>query len=414
MKFSLRSLLVLGLCVSLSACAFKKEDAEDKQRQELADVVTQQLEEKKEKIAFEGTLTDENVKIRFDENETPGSYNLVIEWPEAVGMMEVELNGRLIGSLKEHSFKAATPHSADIHIELRAYASHQDGGGFLSSKSFDKQAPKDFILDGIHSLSNSILIDVERTYFKAGSKVITNGNQFELKTKKLIVEPSSILGMNEYDRAHVVTFPFDRKSSDPNELSPGKISINADKAYGDLMISMIGVNGADAPAATTRPAWDEFKKLPPQAANGKNGADGTIRYLRCLSKMDDVPCIEEQLCDSQPQNGGKGENGKDGIPGYNGTTGGNTGDLVISITDDSEFNANVYRKPGKGSKGTPGIPAQAPGAGGAPGKNPNNLCSNAIAGEPGKIGTDGEKGQDGADGAYGQITTNIKLDKRDN
>ncbi|WP_413581387.1 collagen-like protein [Bdellovibrio sp. HCB288] len=417
MKSSLlHKILVLGLCLSVGACAFKKEDAEDKQRQELADVVTQQLDEKKEKIAFEGTLTKENVSVRFDENETPGSYNMVIEWPDAVGMMEVTLNGRVIGSFKEKSFSISTPHSQKYQIVLRAYATLQEGGGFLSSIGIEKEAHKDFILDGIYNLSKAELFKVNRAYLRKGSKIVTNGHNLEINTNKLYVEASDLIG-NEYDRAQIATFPFDRKSINPNELSPGRISIIANQAFGDLMISMIGVTGYDAKLITETPAWKRFMQLPSKATKGSSGADG---ILTVPPECEQLPfnakevCKKLSVCLENPKDGNPGAQGANGLNGVNGNPGGNTGDLVIDIKNDSEFNASVYRKAGLGGMGSSGTPGQLGGDGGDPGKNPENRCKNAAQGPRGADGAHGKDGTRGPRGAYGQITTNIKLDKTDN
>ncbi|MEK2687638.1 hypothetical protein [Bdellovibrio sp. GT3] len=407
MKLSLHKLLVLGLCLFVGACAFKKEDAEDKQRQDLADEVTKQMQEDHKNGVV--VLKPSNTSVEFVELDEPGYYQMVVKWPEEVGSMEVYINGNFQKSVSGNNFfKYDTKHNQKINLTLRAYAAPVHGGSFLSKlERTDLVSPYDYIVTQSGSLSTELNITPNRTYFLNGAQLFTNGHNIRIETNKLYVEDiENQTGIAE-DRSHIVTFNQKTIGNKPLQFQNSNISIEADHAEGNLRVAMIGADGTDGRDAIDLISEQGRRHMSQPAAAGKNGEDGV------LSKM--IPChgkhcsgAQEPRCITNPTSGSDGANGLSGSRGEDGSKGGSTGNLSVKIEDHSKFSLEVFQKTGKGGRKGKGNPGQIGGPGGAPG-NHFHKCASASPGNKGKDGEHGADGKDGDDGQLGMIDTNVRV-----
>ncbi len=398
MTFSLRNLLMIGLCLSLGACAFKKEDAEQKKTDQLVEDVTKKVNEQN---GSNVDLKASNVSITFEPTE-PGYYNLVITWPEAVGTMEIFINGSLQKSISGYnSFKQIVHNNDNLSISLRAYASASVGGRLLSTFEKDEQVPKDIIVRETINLQSDSLLNSNRFYFYSTGKIVTSGYSLKIRTKQLFVQTTSGQYGNPEDKANVITY---RNSDSPTSDLNSNIEIVSDTAEGKLSVALIGLKGNDGQDAKTF-----APSFPAIAQGGANGKNGETSYGKEICGADHEGCYSSgDFCATQPGNGENGKDGLNGTDGRDGSKGGSTGSLSIKIQNDSNFSVEVFQRPGIGGKGGAGIQGQKGGPAGAAGA-PAPECNGAHPGQPGKDGRDGQPGKNGSCGEIGEVISNVKL-----
>lgn len=403
-----KKVLIPVLCVTLGACAFKKDDDKATPEQtKLADDVVKKIQDGKDEINVQ--LKEGNVSIAFEDSE-PGYYQMVVTWPDNVGSMEVHLDGNFLQNVVgKNSIKIPVPHSQKRTVRLRAFASPANGGRLLSEFESEYESPKDAIFNDNTFLNENMEYSVHRLYFNKKAHVYTNGNDLKITTDQLIViqDENATQGRPE-DTFHIVTF---RDPAVATSIT-GKnsfIEIRATNAIGNLKIALTGRNGADGQDGLDQ-ARATGKVIPPaQAANGTNGQDGQITLPKpCNMRNTNSGCAPaEPKCMAQPTNGGNGADGLPGFDGLDGVNGGATGNLFVDVTDDSQFSLEIYRRPGKGGRGGKGSPGQLGGKGGAPGDN-KKICRSAQPGNNGKDGEAGKNGVDGKDGQVGEVITRVK------
>lgn len=404
-----KKLLVPALCITLGACAFKKDDDKATPEQaKLADDVVKKIQDGKDEINVQ--LMASNVTVKFEDG-APEYYQMNISWPENVGSMDIHLDGNFIDTvLGVSSVKLNVAHSRKFTLHLRAFASAANGGRLLSEYKAEYESPKDIVYKNETVLTSNIEQSAHRIYFNKNARIYTNGNNLKITSDQLIIDNEGEEQGRPEETYHIVTF------RDPTIATSitGKssfIEINASKALGTLKLAMTGRDGTDGKNGLDQARIDGKTIPTTQAANGSNGQNGEVsrRLINCHSHNFDIPCDNEQepICKRQPTNGSDGANGLPGFDGTNGVNGGATGNLFISITDDSQFSLEVYQRPGKGGRGGKGSPGQLGGKGGAPGNN-LGICNPAKAGTNGKNGEDGKDGYNGATGQLGEIVTRVK------
>ncbi|UYL08282.1 hypothetical protein B9G69_014655 [Bdellovibrio sp. SKB1291214] len=409
MGISFRNIMLLGLCVSLGACAFKKEDAEDKQRQELVEDVHRKIQDEKDTTKLD--LKSSNVIVKFEERDL-GYYDMVITWPDSVGKMEIYIDNNPFATVEgKNVFKKIVMQGDSVSYKLRAYAPSTIGGAFMDEFEDVVTAPKDFLVyRNIKLHSNLKAENINRAYFRTDTKVITNGFDFTLNAKSLYVEEikDHVQSGNPAQYSQIIT--LDESSDSLNNNRSSKISITAEHAKGRLFIAMIGKNGQNGRDATDLINLNKYPLLPAIAENGENGTDGIISPgRRCPpTRNKDVQCEEvPPKCLTAPSNGQDGKNGIAGYAGEDGESGTSTGDLKINIGEFQEFSIEVYQHPGVGGRGGKGSAGQSGGKGGRPGTS-HGVCPAAMPGKNGKDGEPGKNGKDGADGSRGLIETNVR------
>ncbi|QDK45357.1 hypothetical protein DOM22_09425 [Bdellovibrio sp. ZAP7] len=403
MSISMRNILIIGLCVSLGACAFKKEDAEDKQRQDLADDVAKKIQEDQKNSVVE--LKESTVPVTFEEKDL-GYYEFKIQWPESVGSVEVYLNNNFETTVTgKNYFTKVVLHNEVVSYRIRAYASVQRGGAFIQEYFNTSQAPFDFLIYQNFNMKEDVVAEAKRAYIHSGSKIVTNGHNLTIKAEKLIVaEFKGPQSGNPAQYSQIVT----HETSEPSKTNfSSKINIQAKVAIGTLQIAMIGKDGQNGKNGEEFATERGISLLPARAMDGINGKDGTMTRNICSLKKNPDTCVPDS-CTSSPTSGSNGADGADGFPGQDGQNGGDAGFVKIEVTDDSEFFLEIYQKPGKGGLGGKGSPGQAGGKGGAAGKKPPACSKSASAGTDGKSGNPGPDGKDGVEGRAIVLDTKVR------
>ncbi|MFM6929488.1 MAG: hypothetical protein ACKOX6_13550, partial [Bdellovibrio sp.] len=240
-----KRVLIPVLCVTLGACAFKKDDDKATPEQtKLADDVVKKIQDGKDEINVQ--LKENNISVKFEDDE-PGYYQMVVTWPENVGSMEVHLDGNFLQNVVgKSSIKIPAKHSQKHTLHLRAFASAANGARLLSEFESDYQAPKDVIFKNDTFLDADTEHLVNRTYFTSNAHIYTNGNDLKITTNQLIVvdqDEDASQGEPE-DTFNIVTF---KDPAVPTSIT-GKtsfIEIRATSAIGNLKIALTGRNGAD-------------------------------------------------------------------------------------------------------------------------------------------------------------------------
>lgn len=393
----LRTLTLMMLLLGLGACSFKKPSAQSPEEKAAAEVL-QTIEQQK----FDGQLSESNVRVQFLETQVPGEYTLLVQWPQGIPAMKVSLNNRhyqIINnatSMRDVSFAGQ-----ENSIHLIALNSI---GGEISALALKANAPKDLIINRDVELTENTNYDVNRVYFLNKAKVRTNGFNLSIQTNKLYtgLEVQSKTNPMIPNEAHIVTFPLTNVATSYDQLKGSTIEIKARKAFGQLRIAMIGINGQDGAPGTTPAATS--------ALDGANGQAADVRQdvYSCMQE-DGRPCLDTMkfLCMVHPTNGDNGKKGLTGHQGQNGWNGGNSGALAVVIEDSSEFRLEVAQRRGQPGKGGPGGLGSAGGRGGKPGENSFGACRNAQSGAPGPQGDLGAPGADGQPGLIHQPFTNL-------
>lgn len=390
---SLKHILIVTLTLSLGACAFKKDDPEAKKAQNATDFI-----ETLERQAFNGKLSEQNVRVEFVEDD-PGYYEMIVTWPKSVYGMKLSLNGLPHVLIKDNNnFRKQLTHNTAITLHLIAMNAI---GGEVDVYYTERRSPADLVIDQDLHLKKETSIDVNRVFFHNSSRIFTYGYNLNLATNKLYtnleIKPDTVK-MQAFD-AHIQTYQPKDFAKDKAELAGPKISIRAKKAYGQLRVAMIGVNGNDGA--------NGMDAIPSGGLNGAPGTDATVAQgnMRCSG---DTRCRVEIICKTPPTSGAPGKKGMPGANGEDAWDGGNTGILSVFIDDYSEFRLEVLQRrglPGKkglGGKGAPG------GMGGKAGQDPLRVCRGTIVsnGSNGEFGNRGDDGKEGKPGLINEVLTN--------
>jgi hypothetical protein len=400
-----KKVLIPVLCVTLGACAFKKDDGPTEEQKKIADQVTKQLKDDQDASAI--ILRENNVKVTFEDSD-PGYYNIVITWPEQVGTMEIFFNDELISQVSGKSFfKKTVDQNQKINLRLRAYANTSEGGRFLSQIPAEVRAPADYFIYSSQLLFEDLKINVHRVFIRTDGQLITDGHNVAINTDLIFIDAPQRRTGTPTEDSHIVTYKNAIKY--PNRVS--NIKITAQKAIGVLSIALIGLRGADGKDGIDVAKSNGLAILPKQAASGTKGADKIVQKGRsCVGSRNKDTCVEKApICIQQPTNGSAGTDGLPGFDGTNGEDGGATGNLYVDIANQNEFALQVYQRAGHGGKGGHGSPGQIGGNGGAPGAG-GEPCEYASAGPNGKNGADGKDGLNGATGQIGDVVTNGQRD----
>lgn len=384
---------LMGLAVA--GCAFKKEDGPTPEAA-AAEELLKTIEVKKQQQAFQGKLTKENVRVRFDETEIIGFYEMTITWPTAIATMVITIDEKTpeIRQQVEGGFLKMTVSAGNEHkINLMAYDSL---GSPISSISLIEKVPSDLVIDRTFHMKKAELFDVNRVFFYDGAQLVTNGFDLTIKAKKIFVENVEFTSARvPANKAHIITTPPNTLAAEQSNLLGSKILISADQAVGTLAIALIGFNGQDGKNGADAPMHA------PGALDGAPGKPGQTksRTRPCIRGNIDIPCEPEiVICAVAATNGEDGQHGAPGFPGEDAWNGGNAGEIQIDVKNSSEFKLEVAQRVGQ--PGKPGVGGQGtPGGKGGPGGPKDPYCA---GGAKGKDGNDGGKGGNGKKGEPGQ------------
>ena len=391
----LKTTFIFALCVSLGACAFKKDDA----KEPTSPTSNSDVIETVEKVSFSGELNESNVKIEFIEDEEPGLYQLAVTWPAEVSAMKVSINGQPYQIIKANQYSTMVMHNTKNTIHLVAL---NKLGGESSTFNAEFTSPKDLLIQEEKHLETDSVLSANRIYFLENGRIITNGYNLSLDSNKLyswnaITDYKSRMHPGD---AHILTITPKNIAPTLRFLVGSQINIKAQKAIGHLRVAMIGFNGIDG-----KPGSDGTA-----GSSGKKGRDGSIKdFTEYCVNEDGRPCrgASQISCTTNPTNGEPGTPGSNGQAGENGSSGGNSGVLTAIIDDHTQFKLEVAQRRGLGGRGGSGGKGGPGGPGGAPGDNPLNKCKSASVGPRGTNGIDGKSGQDGKPGLLDDVITNV-------
>lgn len=395
------------------ACAFKNEEkpataaAEPAKPQEVIDAI----QKERDREAAAGILTENNVVTEFVENREPGSYRLIVRWPNTIKAMQLRLNNAdEVTKLNVNVAEFAAGSGQEYKIAMIAH-------GNISSRPLSSyitptlRAPTDIVFDSKSTeLNEDRVITANRVFIKSGAKITTNGHNLTLTTNKLFIAPQPRDSENRSftELAHINTFTLNKVAEKDAELAGSMIKIFAKEAHGRMLIALVGTNGKLGKAAPFPVNLPESRGLSASLPQHR-GRDGQERMIvsNCKrSKYND--CETGPTCIVEATSGLKGVLGEKGTDGQPGGPGGNAGFLHLSIVNYVNFSVHVGQLSGPGGAG--GAAGRgAPGSqGGTPGARPG-LCDTfpAVgAGPPGDTGVAGEAGKSGISGSSGTVEAN--------
>ncbi len=409
----LTSLAVSALFgLTLSACAFSENPGAGTPPPVKTGDVLDTLQTEKDKEASDGVLTSANVSVTFEENPTPGSYQMIIQWPTNIRHVTINVNAGLPLIVRNSDRASIAVASGKPHnIQIVAYGAVSSSP--LSSLELSVDSPVDRIFDKQMSLAEATTFTANRVFFKPGAQILTNRHPLVIETQKLYAttdEGNQSGSLPFATTAHIATGIIGTLAKNDSDLQGGVVTISAKEAHGHLTIAMIGVDGRDGDSgevveAAMSPRPSRVARVDP-SLNGAAGIEEQVgRRCKPGVAMDTSGCGPSMSCTKPPSNGRDGAQGDPGIAGAPADNAGSFGKLTVSIEDSTQLVVEVgsmYGNPGKGKNGSPGFPGVVGGrAGDAPGS-----CSAVAA----KNGSDGPPGKQGATGKDGGLLNDGVLD----
>ncbi len=256
------------------------------------------------------------------------------------------------------------------------------------------------------------------------STLQTKNHNYFINAENLVFDKAVIETFSEdiSQRKQVLPESADHPIKQLSDVSGGKISILANKAFGDLKVFLRGIDGTDG----LTPSHNKES-----APNPKNGENGTANYKE--EKIEGIKKISTKFYKwevlSCPKSGHDGVTGLTGLKGHDGNPGGNSGSMEIKILDpNSSLGVNFNLQPGQGGKAGSGGPGGPGSIGSKAGEfivlasddnkfkpsqivplktvlpdefdgSRNTLCPQTTDGKPGAQGVSGAAGNPGANGA---------------
>ena len=275
----------------------------------------------------------------------------------------------------------------------------------LETSDPDKKENKQFSKEEVTTLSEDLELS-EDTVIQ-NKKVVLDMMKIQTKEFNLKIESEEFVS----NHSLIQNFPEGERAKEKEEgKKGGDILIETKKAIGSLKLILNGEDGGLVPKRRLI-SKEEREKL--KGLDGEDGKNATYKILcrnvffPLLLGMSKIPlgkkCWEE--CNSFPTGGAEGGDGREGLPGWDGKRGGNSGSFYLKAYDLSEFHLTSVKKiPGLGSKGGKGSFGGVRGERGRNGRDYKNLCKFKPLLKPrnGKAGQIGKKGQDGKDGLEGE------------
>jgi hypothetical protein len=243
---------------------------------------------------------------------------------------------------------------------------------------------------------------------EGGVVLETMGSTLNLKVDQFIADDSTIASFDQEKNL--------KASNDSDGLSGGIININANTAYGYLLVKMVGQDGGDVTKGPkNRVDAAEFNT----SLNGKPML--TKNEILDLGMYGRHNIEKVSQC---PTDGLKGFRGPRGYNGFDGRLGGNSGVVSFNTLDGSAFHFKTKLNAGNGSLAGKIVGLGGRGSsGGNPGTYINNpnfflICKNSmgtfVAPVAGANGDNGEPGDFGQNGKSGIKERAIYIDQKNN
>lgn len=407
---SLTRLLFSLAILNVSACAFKEDTPEKPKVQEAkpSDIVDT-IERGREQQATDIKLTNENVKIRFDEMPDPNSYRVVITWPANIKRMQItepnELPTLINGS---NEYSRIVFGNSRIKVGLSALDTY---GVSISTLKLEATAPLDLEVISNLNLKEATRYSYNRFFIRSGAQIKTNGHDLVIAVNKLYVEedPRKIDGGWSRIFSNIITHFPGENTSESSPMIGSNITIRAKEAHGFLTVALVGLNGKNGKSGETLERERGISRAVDPKLRGADGVSGLSTEIH--GKCRPGAGLDAQLqcgrsifrCDRQPTNGTDGKRGANGTDGENGAKGGNAGRIQFFIETHHNFKAEVFDRAGKGGFGGKGSQRLSGGVGGSAGAYAQG-CRAAQDGANGPSGdADGKNGIDAENGDGGAI-----------
>lgn len=372
MLFNRKPLGVLFLSVLAVACSKELNKAPDNQLPIIPPVVVKQPEV----VTYE---VSEPVFTITGDSE-PHTYQVQIKWPKNQNLIQILVDGLVLARILPtesnlFTFKVKDRRTYVVEIQVE----NQEQAKLLDSRKLE--IPIDYIFSSTEVLTKDSVTKANRIFFKKTALIETGKFNFTLEADEIFFE----------EGAHIINFTtLPRVEPQKDGLTGGTISIVSRIAHGKVDIELNGSNGGKGMTAF------------PWIIPGSNGKDG-----------DPAEALPQnhpaRACLKPPTNGAPAPDGAQGKTGFPGEKGGNSGALIVEISEQSEVEVNHSEKPGIGGEGGEGGKGQLPGQPGRAGAGePTGACPNASDGPAtAKIGNSGEQGSIGPDGDYGTICISV-------
>jgi hypothetical protein len=312
-------------------------------------------------------------------DEEPNKYQIQVKWPKSshpvlVMVDRVTLAKVLPSESNSLSFNIQSKKTYLVELFIEA----PDGVKTLDARKIT--TPIDIVFSSTEVLTKSVEIKANRVFFKKTAFIETGKFNFSVKADEIFFEEGS----------KIINFknpPSPQLYKDG--LSGGNVSIYARIAHGQVQIDL---NGSDGGKGLTGLPW---MNLGPNGKNGEPGEGFKTPFAHGCPKL--------------PTNGEAAPDGNKGKMGFPGQKGGDSGQLIVEISEQSEIEVIHTEKPGIGGEGGEGGIGQLPGQPGLGGDlEPTGECPRGLPGpSTAKQGPVGDRGPKGAEGEVGNICISV-------
>lgn len=386
---------ILVLTLSVGACQFKKDSADDssptqqtEKNPSTVEQVVEALSNQEDQDRKNATLVDSDIQIQFTEHER-FRYVASFTIPNRIPVAEVLYSTAMGKSVLRggETFSVVMLSDAPILVEIETKDSK---GRKVSDLTVQAHSPKDVEIRDV-VLSKNLNVEANRIYLQG--QITTNGKSMVLKARKIYS-----------DSAWVRTFDSNSPQPDPRNYVGSSIILQAEKLFGSLDVNLLGLDGRPGRSG------DEFEvragtRSPLNGTPGQAGLSEPREQCTRGRGPDAAPvCRTYFVCTRQPTSGTAGAHAPRAESGEDGSNGGHTGNLSIITEDLSEAKITIHTRPGRGGQGGAPAAVRPAGKGGAAGAmDPHGVCTPAQAGADGRPGIPGRAGQNGKNGERGTL-----------
>lgn len=217
--------------------------------------------------------------------DKPNQYEYSIQWPAFTGELRISESGKLLAIVPGEQGHFIVENVIG-GSRLRFLYEQIVEGKIVAHFLAPVVVPRDFELNAISYLSKDETIQAARVFLGPGAVVYTREHSLNIQTNELVSDGATLQNFLETDRV---------EEREKNGRSGGQIKIVAEKARGQLNVELSGE----------------------PAGNGRDGVK-----LRAM--------------------------GHKGCWGSNGGNGGDAGQFILDVVEDSQFRYHVKNRPGSG------------------------------------------------------------------
>lgn len=240
--------------------------------------------------------------------------------------------GRFKNDFQEASVDITILENDPNEVKYKCSAADND----IVLDSAEIKIPKSYVVRGQKTLQSAInATEISTLVLDKGAELSTDGEEINLTVSELISNDGKIVTHH--------TDNINKTYENRPGASGGLINLTVNKGIGEITFELRGTNGgAQTRIPDKNPALTAFNP------NNNGTCSGTGGYLKT-----DTRCM-----------GKRGDKGKVGIQGFQGTAGGNTGILKLKTITEQNLKISILHFPGKGSIGGNGGKGGVGGPGG--------------------------------------------------